>query len=56
MRGHLLQVLWVALLILCIALPDLLGIRPRRARDWRFIAWTIALLTWLLLGLASLRS
>ena len=56
MRAHLLQLLYAALLLLCIALAYLLGARPRRLRDWRLVALTIAFLTWLMLGLASLRS
>jgi len=41
---------FVALLILCVLLPYLLGVRPRRPRDWRHVLIAIAFLMWLLLG------
>ncbi len=56
MRAHLVLVLYIALAALCLVLPYLLHVRPRRLRDWRLITVTLAFLTWLLLGLASLIS
>jgi hypothetical protein len=47
---------FVALLILCVLLPYLLGVRPRQARDWRHLTIAIAFLTWLLLGFGFLYS
>ena len=47
---------FVALLALCILLPYLLGVRPRRPGDWRHLLIAIAFLMWLLLGLGYLSS
>ena len=40
----------------CIVGPYALGVSPRTRRDWRWIAITIAFLTWVLPMMASLRS
>ncbi len=56
MRPYLLQLLYAALLVALIVLVYVLRMQPRRYRDWRWIALTVGFLTWLLLGLASLRS
>jgi hypothetical protein len=48
---------WYAVLLLaCILLPYLLGVRPRDSRDWRHIVVVIAFLTWLMLGFGYLIS
>jgi hypothetical protein len=48
---------WCILLVsLCVLAPYLLGIRPRRRKDWILLTLTIAFLTWLLGGFASVRS
>jgi hypothetical protein len=47
---------YVVLLALCVGLPYLLGVRPKRARDWRYLSLTIGFLTWLMLGFVFLRS
>jgi hypothetical protein len=47
---------FVALLALCVFLPYLLGVRPRRPRDWRHVLVAIAFLMWLLLGFGYLHS
>jgi hypothetical protein len=47
---------YVLLLAFCVGLPYLLGVRPRRSRDWTYLSVTIAFLTWLMLGFASVRS
>jgi hypothetical protein len=48
---------WYVLLLLVTALgPYALGVRPRCPRQWRYVSVTVAFLTWLLLGIASLRS
>jgi len=51
-----LLVIYVALVAGCLALPYALGVRPRRPRDWRYIAVTVGFLTWLLAGFVFLRS
>jgi len=51
-----LLVCYVALLTGCVVLPYLLGMRPRRPSDWRYIAATVTFLTWLLAGFVFLRS
>jgi hypothetical protein len=47
---------FVALLVLCVVLPYLLGVPPRRPRDWRYVLLTLGFLMWLLLGLGYLSS
>lgn len=47
---------YLVLLLATIAGPYLCGVAPRSPRQWRFVSVTIAFLTWLLLGIASLRS
>jgi len=48
---------WYILLVsLCILAPYAFRIRPERRRDWIWITVTIAFLTWLLAGFASLRA
>jgi hypothetical protein len=48
---------WYVLLLLVTAVgPYVLGVRPRSSRQWHYVSVTIAFLTWLLLGIASLRS
>jgi hypothetical protein len=47
---------YVFLMGICLAGPYLLGVRPRRRRDWRALTATVAFLTWLLIGFVSLRS
>ena len=44
------------LVAMLLALPYALGVRPRRPRDWRYIAVTVGFLTWLLVGFVFLRS
>jgi hypothetical protein len=44
------------LMVVCVVAPYLLGVRPRRPEDWWAVGITIAFLTWLLVGLAFLRS
>lgn len=39
-----------------IVFPYLLGVPPRRRRDWILLTATIAFLAWLLAGFASVRS
>jgi hypothetical protein len=51
-----LLVWYVLLVIACVAGPYLLGIRPRRHKDWIRLTVTIAFLTWLLAGFVSVRS
>lgn len=48
---------WLAgLLVVCIAGPYVLGVRPRRRVDWIALTITVGFLVWLLGGLTSLRS
>jgi hypothetical protein len=47
---------YVLLLTTCVVGPYVLGVRPRRERDWRLLTAVIAFLTWLLVGFAFLRS
>jgi hypothetical protein len=48
---------WLAILVLvCVAGPYLLGLRPRRRLEWRAMTATVAFLVWLLGGFVSLRS
>ena len=47
---------FVALLLLCVILPYVLGVRLRGLRDWRHVVIAIAFLTWLLLGVGFLYS
>jgi hypothetical protein len=47
---------FVGLLTICVLLPYLLGLRPRRPRDWRDMLIVVAFLMWLLLGFGSLCS
>jgi len=47
---------YVALLAGCIVFPYVLGVRPRLAREWRYLTATITFLTWLLIGFAFVRS
>jgi hypothetical protein len=48
---------WYVFLLLVVAVvPYLLGVRPRSQREWRYVLVAIVFLTWLLLGLAPLRS
>jgi hypothetical protein len=47
---------YVLLLLMTTVGPYVLGVRPRSARQWRYVSATVAFLTWLLLGIAALRS
>ena len=48
---------WYVLLVSVITIaPYVLGIPPRTPQQWRYVAITIAFLTWLLLGFASVRA
>lgn len=48
---------WYVLLVaVCIVAPYLLGIPPRRHREWILLTLTIGFLTWLLAGYAFVRS
>ena len=48
---------WLAVLVVvCVAGPHLLGLRPRRRLDWVAMTGTVAFLAWLLGGFVSLRS
>jgi hypothetical protein len=48
---------WYVLLVsLCVLAPYLVGVRPRRRKDWIVLTVTIAFLTWLLGGFVSVRS
>ncbi|HYX80820.1 MAG TPA: hypothetical protein VE714_00410, partial [Gemmatimonadales bacterium] len=48
---------WYVLLVgVCIVAPYLLGMRPRRRRDWILLTLTIGFLTWLLAGYTFVRS
>jgi len=47
---------YVALLAGCIVFSYVLDVRPRVARDWRYLTATITFLTWLLIGFAFVRS
>jgi hypothetical protein len=44
------------LLVVCVAGPYLLGLRPRRRLEWIAMTATVAFLVWLLGGFVSLRS
>jgi len=44
------------LAICCVAAPYLLGVRPRSAREWLYVAITLAFLAWVLPLMVSLRS
>lgn len=46
---------YLLLLSLCILVPYVLGIAPRRRRDWTMMTATVAFLTWLLGGFAYVR-
>jgi len=47
---------WYLLLLAnVIVTPYLLGVPPRCRREWRCVTITLAFLTWLLLGLESVR-
>jgi hypothetical protein len=48
------ELVYPAALVSLIA-PYVLGVRPRRPRDWRAMAMTVGFLAWLLLGLVSVR-
>jgi hypothetical protein len=47
---------FVLLATLCVVAPYLLGVPPRRRRDWMLLTATIAFLAWLLGGFASVRT
>jgi hypothetical protein len=47
---------YLVLLVVILVVPYLAGVPPRSRRQWRYLLVTIAFLTWLLLGFASLRS
>jgi hypothetical protein len=47
---------FVGLITICVLLPYLLGVRPRRLRDWRHMMIAVAFLMWLLLGVGYLYS
>ena len=47
---------FVALALVCIAGPYVLGVRPRTVRERRYVAVAIAFLAWVLLLMAPLRS
>ena len=48
---------WYLVLVAgCMILPYVLGVRPRRQKDWTALGFTIGFLTWLLFGFGSLRS
>jgi hypothetical protein len=47
---------YLVLVIACIMLPYVLGVRPRCQKDWTALGFTIGFLTWLLVGFRSLRS
>jgi hypothetical protein len=47
---------YVLLLITCIAAAYLAHVRPRTRADWLMLRTTIAFLTWLLVGLISVRA
>jgi hypothetical protein len=47
---------YILLLGLCLFAPYVLGIPPRRRRDWIVLTVTIAFLSWLLAGFTSVRS
>ena len=47
---------YVLLLITCIAAPYLAHVRPRSRADWLMLRTTIAFLTWLLVGLITVRA
>jgi hypothetical protein len=48
---------WFVLLAgICLMGPYVFGVRPRTRRDWVSVTLTLAFLTWLLVGFASLRS
>lgn len=47
---------FVGLLTICVLLPYLLGVRPRRPRDWRQLLVAVAFLAWLLIGFGFLYS
>lgn len=47
---------FVGLLAICVLLPYLLGVRPRRPRDRRQVLIAVAFLMWLLLGFGYLYS
>ena len=47
---------YLLLLVATMVGPYLCGVAPRSPRQWRLVSVTIAFLTWLLLGIASLRS
>ena len=48
---------WLAVLVLvCVAGPYLLGLRPRRRFEWVAMTATVAFLVWLLGGFVPLRS
>ena len=47
---------YLVLVIAYIMLPYVLGVRPRRQKDWTALGFTIGFLTWLLFGFGSLRS
>src|SRR5438552_7427701 len=47
---------YVALIVACVLLPYVFGLRPRQRRDWNYITATLTFLTWLLAGFVFLRS
>ena len=46
---------FLVLSAICLAGPCLIGVRPKTAREWFYIALTIAFLAWMLPLMAPLR-
>ena len=47
---------FLLLLVVCVAGPYLLGVRPRTNRQWTYIALTIVFMAWVVLLMAPLSS
>ena len=54
MKSH--DTWFVVLVVVCMAGPYLLGVRPRTQRHWRYVGLTVAFLAWILALMAPVGS